>query len=76
MSDKANTDDKTRRDFLLLSTITVGSVGAGLAVWPLIDSMNPAADTLALSPTEVNLEPIEERIPLRTQIVSLAKSTQ
>ena len=60
MSDKANTDDKTRRDFLLLSTITVGSVGAGLAVWPLIDSMNPAADTLALSTTEVNLEPIEE----------------
>jgi ubiquinol-cytochrome c reductase iron-sulfur subunit len=60
MSDTANTDDKTRRDFLLLSTITVGAAGAGLAVWPLIDSMNPAADTLALSTTEVDLEPIEE----------------
>jgi ubiquinol-cytochrome c reductase iron-sulfur subunit len=60
MTDTANADDKTRRDFLLLSTITVGAVGTGFAVWPLIDSMNPAADTLALSTTEVDLSPIEE----------------
>ena len=59
MSDAADTDDKTRRDFLLLSTITVGAVGAGLAVWPFVDVMNPAADTLALSTTEVDLAPIE-----------------
>ena len=60
MNDTATADDKTRRDFLLLSTITVGAVGAGMAVWPLIDSMNPAADTLALSTAEVDLSPIEE----------------
>ncbi len=60
MSDTADTDDKTRRDFLLLSTITVGAVGTGLACWPLVDAMNPAADTLALSTTEVDLEPIAE----------------
>ncbi len=59
MSDAADPDDKTRRDFLLLSTITVGAVGAGLAVWPFVDVMNPAADTLALSTTEVDLAPIE-----------------
>jgi ubiquinol-cytochrome c reductase iron-sulfur subunit len=58
MSDAADTDDKTRRDFLLLSTITVGAIGTGLAVWPLVDAMNPAADTLALSTTEVDLGPI------------------
>ena len=60
MSDTADADDKTRRDFLLLSTCTVGAVGTALAVWPLVDAMNPAADTLALSTTEVDLEPIAE----------------
>ena len=59
MNETANSDDKTRRDFLLLSTITVGTVGSALAVWPFIDVMNPAADTLALSTTEVDLAPIE-----------------
>tara|TARA_B100000405_G_scaffold44292_1_gene29356 strand:- start:54 stop:608 length:555 start_codon:yes stop_codon:yes gene_type:complete len=56
----AEFDDKTRRDFLFTTTATVGAVGAAVAVWPLIDQMNPAADTLALSSTEVNLEPIVE----------------
>ncbi len=60
MTDTVDNDDKTRRDFLLLSTIAVGAVGSGLAVWPFVDVMNPAADTLALSTTEVDLEPIEE----------------
>ena len=60
MTDTVDTDDKTRRDFLLLSTVAVGAVGSALAAWPFIDSMNPAADTLALSSTEVDLEPIEE----------------
>ena len=60
MADTVKTGEKTRRDFLLLSTITFGAIGTGLAVWPLIDSMNPAADTLALSTTEVDLTPIEE----------------
>jgi len=66
MSDTASTDtndgvdEKSRRDFLYVSTAVVGAVGAGIAVWPFIDQMNPAADTLALSTTEVNLEAIEE----------------
>ena len=59
MNETASSDDKTRRDFLLLSTMTVGAVGAGLAAWPFVDVMNPAADTLALSTTEVDLAPIE-----------------
>ena len=53
------TDEKTRRDFLILSTATVGAVGSALAAWPFIDTMNPAADTLALSSTEVDLAPVE-----------------
>ena len=59
MNETANSDDKSRRDFLLLSTITVGAVGSALAAWPFVDVMNPAADTLALSTTEVDLAPIE-----------------
>jgi len=60
MSDSAISDDKTRRDFLYISTAAVGAVGTAFAAWPFIDTMNPAADTLALSTTEVDLEPIEE----------------
>ncbi len=56
-------DDETgesRRDFLAIATSTVGVAGVALAAWPLVDSMNPAADVLALSSTEVDLSPIEE----------------
>ena len=54
------TDEKTRRDFLLIATSTVGVVGTGLALWPFVDSMNPAKDVLALASTEVDLSAIEE----------------
>jgi len=36
-----------RRDFLYLATAAMGAVGAALAAWPFIDSLEPAADTLA-----------------------------
>ena len=52
-------DGETRRDFLMLASGAVGAVAVGAAIWPLIDQMNPAADTLAASTTEVNLEPIQ-----------------
>ena len=52
--------DETRRDFLLHATVATGAIGAGISVWPLIDSMNPAADTLALSSIEVSLAGLEE----------------
>ncbi len=53
-------EEKSRRDFLIVATATVGGLGTALAAWPLVDSMNPAKDTLALSSTEVDLSPIEE----------------
>src|SRR5580693_7941373 len=49
----------TRRDFLILSAGALGAIGAVCAVWPFIDSLNPAADTLALSTTEVDLAPVQ-----------------
>jgi len=50
----------TRRDFLFLAGGTMVAVGAAITAWPLINSMNPAADVLALASTEVDLAPIAE----------------
>jgi ubiquinol-cytochrome c reductase iron-sulfur subunit len=49
----------SRRDFLYLATGAVGGIGLISLAWPFIDQMNPAADVLALSSTEVDLSPIE-----------------
>ncbi len=51
---------KSRRDFLILATSAVGVVGTAGFVWPLVKSMNPAADVLALASIEVDLKPIQE----------------
>ena len=60
MNKKNIPKDNNKRDFLLVSTYALAGVGAASFVWPLIDQMNPAADTLALASTEVDLEPLEE----------------
>jgi ubiquinol-cytochrome c reductase iron-sulfur subunit len=55
----------TRRDFIHIAAAAM-AVGAGAAVvWPLVDQMNPASDTLALSSTEVDIS----KVPLGQQIV-------
>lgn len=51
--------EPTRRDFLYLTTSAVAGLGALSFGWMFVDSMNPAADTLALASTEVDLSPIE-----------------
>ena len=53
-------EEETRRDFLYLATGAVGTVGVLAAVWPLVHQMNPSADVLALSTTEVDLSGIDE----------------
>jgi ubiquinol-cytochrome c reductase iron-sulfur subunit len=52
-------EGQSRRDFLIVATGAVGAVGVGIACWPLIDSMNPSADVLALASTEVSLAPVQ-----------------
>mgnify|MGYP002839919171 FL=1 len=54
------TKDQTKRDFLYLSAGAIGAVGAASFMWPFIDSMNPAADTLALASVEVNIGSVKE----------------
>jgi ubiquinol-cytochrome c reductase iron-sulfur subunit len=50
---------ESRRDFLILATSAFGAAGVAAAAWPLGRSMAPAADTLALATTEIDLAPIE-----------------
>ena len=59
VNDNQEIRGETRRDFLYLSTGTMAAVGTGAALWPLIDSMNPAADVRAVATVEVNLSPVE-----------------
>jgi ubiquinol-cytochrome c reductase iron-sulfur subunit len=49
---------ETRRDFLILTAGALGAVAVAATAWPLIDTMNPARDTLAASTTEVDLAPV------------------
>ena len=44
----------------MLTAGAFGAVGVGCFAWPFIDSLNPAADTLAMSTIEVDLTPIQE----------------
>ena len=51
-------EEGSRRDFLILATTAVGAIGVASLAWPFIDEMNPSADVLALSTTEVDLSPV------------------
>ena len=48
-----------RRNFLFTATYTIGAVGVGAAIWPLIDQMNPDSSVKALSTTEVDVSSVE-----------------
>ena len=53
-----NKDKESRRDFLYLSSISIGGMGVAAFMWPFLKSMSPAEDTLALGSTEVDLSNI------------------
>jgi ubiquinol-cytochrome c reductase iron-sulfur subunit len=55
-ADEAN---GTRRDFLYYATAGVGAVATGAAVWPLVNQMNPSADTLAMASILVDISTVE-----------------
>jgi Rieske Fe-S protein len=48
-----------RREFLFTALYTLGAVGVGAVVWPLIDQMNPDASVKAVSTTEIDIGNIE-----------------
>jgi ubiquinol-cytochrome c reductase iron-sulfur subunit len=51
-------DGASRRDFIYMTAGAMAVVGAGAVAWPLVNSMNPAADTLAMSTTDVTISDI------------------
>ena len=53
------THDPRRRDFINIAAVAFAGVGAVAIVLPLVNQMNPSADVLALSSTEVDLSKIE-----------------
>src|SRR3984957_15723339 len=53
-------DDSTRRECLYLTAGAVGGVGACCVAYPLVQSMKPAADTLAMATTEVDVSGVKE----------------
>ena len=53
-------EDPTRRDFLYIATGAAAAIGTAAFVWPFIDQMNPAADTLALASVRVDVSGLGE----------------
>jgi ubiquinol-cytochrome c reductase iron-sulfur subunit len=53
-------DDPSRRDFIHIAAIAATAGGGVATAWPLIDQMNPSADTLALASIEYDLGKVVE----------------
>ena len=52
--------DVVRRDFIYIASGAFAAVGTAASLWPFVDSMNPSADVLALSSTEVDISQVPE----------------
>jgi ubiquinol-cytochrome c reductase iron-sulfur subunit len=50
--------DPARRDFIHIAAAAAAVGGVAAVAWPLIDQMNPAADTLALASLEYDISKI------------------
>jgi ubiquinol-cytochrome c reductase iron-sulfur subunit len=59
--------DPSRRDFIHIAAVAAAVGGVAAVAWPLIDQMNPAADTLAQSSIEYDVS----KVPLGQQVVLL-----
>ncbi|MFZ1468091.1 MAG: ubiquinol-cytochrome c reductase iron-sulfur subunit [Paracoccaceae bacterium] len=55
----AEADAGNRRDFLYYATAGAGVVATGAAVWPLVNQMNPSADTRAMASIYVDISGVE-----------------
>jgi ubiquinol-cytochrome c reductase iron-sulfur subunit len=66
----AHTDqapDPGRRDFIHIAATAAAVGGVAAVAWPLVDQMNPSADTLAQSSIEYDVA----KVPLGQQVVVL-----
>ncbi|MBM3927439.1 MAG: ubiquinol-cytochrome c reductase iron-sulfur subunit [Sphingomonadales bacterium] len=58
--------DPRRRDYLQIGAVAFAGVGVGVIALPLINQMNPSADVLAASSTEVDISAIEPGQAIKT----------
>lgn len=65
MTENTQKNGETRRDFIVLSASAVAGVGAASFAWPLVSSLNPSADVLAMASTEVDISAIEKGQSIR-----------
>jgi ubiquinol-cytochrome c reductase iron-sulfur subunit len=59
--------DPSRRDFIHIAAAAAAVGGVAAVAWPLVDQMNPSADTLAQSSIEYDVS----KVPLGQQVVVL-----
>jgi ubiquinol-cytochrome c reductase iron-sulfur subunit len=64
--DPSGLENPRRRDYLQIAAVSFAGVGAVVTVLPLVNSMNPSADVLAQSTTEVDLSAIEPGQAIKT----------
>ena len=56
--------EPSRRDFINIAAVAAAAGGVAAVAWPLVDQMNPAADTLALASVEYDLS----KVPVAQQV--------
>ena len=59
-------DGVRRRDFINIAAVSFAGVGAVAVVLPLVNQMNPSADVLALSSTEIDISAIQPGQAIKT----------
>ncbi len=59
MTADSSDNGETRRDFLNLTAGAMGAVGAACVALPLVNSLNPAKDTMALATIEADISGVE-----------------
>ena len=64
--DSSGLENPRRRDYLTIAAASFAGVGAVVTVLPLVNSMNPSADVLAQSTTEVDVSAIEPGQAIKT----------
>ncbi|MHA6723480.1 ubiquinol-cytochrome c reductase iron-sulfur subunit [Sphingomonas sp. RS2018] len=58
--------DPRRRDYLQIGAVAFAGVGVGVIALPLVNQMNPSADVLAQSTTEIDISAIQAGQAIKT----------
>ena len=60
MNKNNNNSKSTRRDFIYTLTASLGVLGAGASVWPIVSQMNPDSSVKAMSTVEVDISKVDK----------------